>query len=419
MKWKAVKSTMKRSIWLILLLVTGSVAYAASGWSAPTTIDAEYGAYPSMTIVSGNPAISYYYYTGSFAKGLRYVRATDASGTTWGTPVDVAVSGNPFVSFPDVRVVSGNPAIAYSDDSAQELRYVRATDSMGTAWGSPISILDLGSQGGYLSMEVVNGRPAISYYQDSGGVWYVRANDALGTSWGTPIEIDSSGYIATTDLSVVNNNPAIAYRNVSGQMAYMRANDADGSSWPTTSTIINVGPNHGNYVSLAIVNGFPAVSYYGGTSNLTYTRATDVNGSAWGTHHVLDFNAGLGTSLLDVGGKPAIAYYDSGAVYYILAADANGDSWTPTQVIGDSSGSNYEPPLLMINNRPAVAYFDNVTDDLMYVRALTPTAVTLQSTAVTSILTDSLPVLLIFSLAIIGVIVAIIYTALGGKTSCE
>jgi hypothetical protein len=123
------------------------------------------------------------------------------------------------------------------------------------------------------SLEVVNGRPAISYYDETfDDLLYVRSNDADGTSWGTPVEVDAP---------------------------------AGG---------LDVGPAS----SLAVVGGVPVISYVDASNdNLKYVEALDVDGSSWGTPLVIDASGDISgcTSLAKVGGEPGIAYHD----------DRNGD----------------------------------------------------------------------------------------------
>jgi len=63
-----------------------------------------------------------------------------------------------------MKVVNGNPAVSYYDADNGNLRYVRANDADGNAWAEPITVTSAGNIGQYTSMVVVDGRPAISYY---------------------------------------------------------------------------------------------------------------------------------------------------------------------------------------------------------------------------------------------------------------
>jgi hypothetical protein len=121
----------------MLRYVRSSEAYGRV-WGKPVTVDANSGAgqYTSMAIVDGHPAISYFYESGT-AGMLMYVRADDPSGTAWGTPVVVDASTPGIGLFPSMVVIDGRPAVSYFDDENGQLRYVRAANSSGTAWGAP------------------------------------------------------------------------------------------------------------------------------------------------------------------------------------------------------------------------------------------------------------------------------------------
>jgi hypothetical protein len=90
-----------------------------------------------MILVDGTPAIAYY---DSTNKDLKYVRAQDARGTSWNTPITIASRGDVGKS-PSLAVINGNPAITYYDETSKTLMYVRSNDVPGVVWGNPTPIL--------------------------------------------------------------------------------------------------------------------------------------------------------------------------------------------------------------------------------------------------------------------------------------
>src|SRR5262245_17507569 len=65
-----------------------------------------------------------------------------------------------------IAVVDGHPAVAWSNGFGSSIKYARALDPQGSAWGPP-TIVDTGtmgnpgsSVGGRLRLLVVNGNPA-------------------------------------------------------------------------------------------------------------------------------------------------------------------------------------------------------------------------------------------------------------------
>ena len=171
-----------------------------------------------MAIVNGRPAISYHDLTNT---DLKYVRATNASGSTWGTPVTIDTTSNAGLHT-SLAVVSGYPAISYQVIAANyQLRYVRATDANGSTWDTPITIDSVGGLGlgTYSSLAVVGGFPTISYYrQDGGYLKYTQALDACGVTWSVPIRVDAMGSVGDfTSLIDLNGYPAIAYHRATNE----------------------------------------------------------------------------------------------------------------------------------------------------------------------------------------------------------
>lgn len=370
----------RRWMWLGLLILvlffTAPVAYAS--WFTPGSTavmvdgaSGNVGAWNSMAVVAGKPAISYH----DLDNGtLKYVRALDAEGTAWGAPVTVdAVAGHLVGRFSSLAVVDGKPAISYldidSDDEAGSLRYVRANDPEGATWG-PAQVVDTGPywdwQGAYTSLKVVNGKPAIAYEIGS-ELRYVHATDVAGAAWGGVVAIADGSYAS---LAVVDGNPAISYH--SGSLSYVRANDADGAGWGTPVAIDN---NGGGYTSLVVVNGQPAIGYLDfSNDDLKYVRAADASGATWGGAVTVDSagSTGWDLTMAVIHGRVAIAYKadasGDGDLKYVRATDLDGASWGSPETVFSSGNMGLYTALVEVSGGPAVAFHDATNGDLVYVR---------------------------------------------------
>ena len=350
----------------VTLVSTTAIGFSAavSGLYASKTVDSSIASgYLSLQIVNGIPSISY----SNINWQLVYVQANDINGTTWGTPVIVDnATGTPI--FHSLQVVDGNPAISYEDYANGQLKYVRANDINGTTWGTPV-IVDSGSAYtnlGPLSLQVINGNPAISYPSGNGKLKYVRANDINGTTWAAPIIADNvTGYMASS--RVINGNPAISYTGSAPGNAtalkYVRANDINGTSWGTPVIVNN--PIGSDVVSLQIVNGIPSISYSNINGQLMYVRANDINGTTWGTPVIVDSSPLSNTAacLQVVNGIPSISYSNTnGQLKYVRANDINGATWGTAAILDTPigfivSGEN-QTSLQVVNENPAIAYYD-------------------------------------------------------------
>jgi hypothetical protein len=279
--------------------------------------------------------------------------------------------------FTSLAMVNGNPAISYYDEVNHDLRYVRALDIFGSVWGVPLTLDSTGDTGRFTSLKVVDGNPAIAYYDTTAmQLRYIRAMDADGTTWGTPVTVATS--VTTGEycsLDVVAGNPAISYYDFdSGDLRYVRALDSTGATWGAYVSPDSDG-NTGFYSSLEVVDGFPAISYRNGSAGqLWYVRATDAEGATWDVPVMVDGNnnAGNFSSLAVVNGSPAICYYSStmGDLMYVRALTTHGGSWgTPLQLDGAEDEGSY-CSLAVIGGVPTISYHGGLHGDLRYIKAL-------------------------------------------------
>ncbi|MGV3636403.1 MAG: T9SS type A sorting domain-containing protein, partial [Flavobacteriales bacterium] len=347
-----------------------------SSWTNHVLVDngGNVGRDITVAVVDGVPAVAYQDVT---TGDLKFVRASNATGmgaNAWNAPViiDTHPALGKHVS---QTIVDGHPALAYYDASNKDLRYLRALDSAGTQWGTSITVDSLGECGEYCSMTVVNGRPAIAYFDEQDNVRYVRANDALGTSWGSFVGMDNSQSGQRGQgiaLKVIAGRPAVAYQNnTNSNVRYVRANDVDGTTWPLNGTTVGSSGALNITVSLMDLNGLPAVAFHQiATGDLLYVVGNNADFSAGAlvsTPADATGNVGRFATMTFVNGAPAIAYWDetNDALKFVRATTANGSAWgTPVQV--DAVGGRFGS-LAIVDGVPAIAY--QGAGDLRYAKA--------------------------------------------------
>ena len=212
----------------------------------------------------------------------------------------------------------------------------------------------------------VNGRPAILFRMDDmmgyDPLRYKRAANAEGTSWaGGSVSIDSNGEQGS--IAIVDGNPAVAYYdNSDTTLQYRRATDADGAAWAAAVTV-DTNLNVGQYCSLFVVNGRPGISYYDSANgNLKYCWASDATGSAWETPVVVDndTDVGLYTSLAtNRSDEPMISYYDqgNGDLKLAIAYNTSGTSWGD-YTMDDRGDVGKYTSLLNLDSEYAISYYD-------------------------------------------------------------
>jgi hypothetical protein len=296
------------------------------------------------------------------------------SDSCWQGPVTVDAA-EAVGMYTSLAVVDGRPAISFFDETNNDLKYVRAQDSSGATWGAPVTVDAEGDVGMYTSLVVVEGRPAISYIEVAGHVtffmYYVRAQDSSGTTWGAPVYLGGGIY---PSLAVVDGRPAISYWDYADVgLKYVRAQDSSGTTWGAP-VMVDAWAYVDESTSLAEVDGRPAISYH--DSTLKYVRAQDPSGSTWGAPVTVDAAVWLGgyPSLAVVDGRPAISYFDetNNDLKYVRAQDSSGSTWGAPVTVDAADDVGMYTSLAVVDGRPAISYFDETNNDLKYVRARDP-----------------------------------------------
>jgi hypothetical protein len=197
---------------------------------------------------------------------VQFRAAADSSGTSWNPSVTVDPASSGVGAHISLATVNGNPAVVYDSDDLQtsnrRLRFVRASDSAGSAWPATFPELDFSYETGTILLDpvlaVIGGRPAVAYYflnQQTGpnffnGIRYVYANDTDGTGWGTPVDVvsfESSAQINLSQLQLVDCDgvPGVFWfeTNLPDMLAnkavFALGSDAGGSAF-TLQTIVDV-----------------------------------------------------------------------------------------------------------------------------------------------------------------------------------
>lgn len=315
------------------------------------------GWYSSLATIGGYPAAAYIDYT---VDKLFFIKALDSAGSAWDQPVEVHAG---FADYKEVSLheVAGTPAIAFGGRGTW---YVRASDAAGTAWPAPVDLL---GEPNAVDLAVLNGKPAV-LMGGPDGFEFRMAQDAIGSAWRDRQDIAAFTGVTTVSLDSLAGMPCMSW-SAEGDVRFAKALDIDALAWgPSVS--VRRWPSNAAYGSdMAIVGGFPAIAYeesFGG--GLMYTRALDQEGSSWGAPLSLDKDADYTVSMAVVGGKPCVAFYDRHAreLQYKSAADTTGFTWLPAQTV--DCGSVFEfTSLLDLAGRPAIAYHDYQSFDLRYV----------------------------------------------------
>jgi uncharacterized delta-60 repeat protein len=319
---------------------------AGTVWGTPVVIDSQFpvGNKVCLLVVNGNPAVCYHH-PALAERVLKYCRALDTTGAVWGTPVKLDAPWYAGLEA-SMEIVDGNPAIAYRNTSS--LMYLRAKDANGSAWPAPAILSDVLAN--YPCLKVIEGRPAVAW-TDIGGLWFLRGADSSGSSWLPPQKLaplTDQQVHRSASMQIVNGRPAICYYDADlDRLRYLRAYDATGTSWPQPITVAEI--EGGDDCSLAVVQGKPAIAFRdsGPMRALRYVEATDTEGATpatWKPPVTVEETGHLlhAITLFEVNGGPAIIHRNEelGTVHYLRATDG---LWPPGIQVNQASGDAISP----------------------------------------------------------------------------
>ena len=358
-----------------------SATVTVQGWVVVQVDDTVFSAeWPSLAEVSGRPAISYF-----DDSGLAYALSSSADGADAADWSIVSIEDAGQLWATDLAVLTGRPSIAYVHSSDNTLHFARSSTASGASAGDwtiteLYDILPLASQV-QVDLALVGGNPAIASYAQfisDSELAYSRSSTPEGESpgnWSTLlVDANSVGSLGVS-MQVVDGNPAITYA-MDNKLTYVRSSTALGmvqADWNNKVTALAQSPML--YSAMVVSAGSPRIaSYYGagGINDLYFVHSSTAGGNAsadWSTF-ALD-SPGVVGSALDmalIGGRPAVSYRDATNNRLKLARSTTqgGSSlevWEHS-VVDDSTNPDVSgTSIAEINGRLAIAYaeFDNKT----------------------------------------------------------
>ncbi len=366
------------------------VLHTETHWRIVTVASAgDVGRYSSLVETPNGPAIACFDET---QDDLLFVHSGTANGlplAAW--TVERIDTGGNVGQYCSLAMVGGNPAISYYDQTNRALKFARSTTTIGAdaaTWRIKTVDDGLDEVGAFTSLAVIDGRPAISYYNSTDtDLMYAISANATGTEapaiW-LKVKVDQNAGVVGlgTSLALVNGKPQIAYyeffpyrlhyaisRTVNGD------NHADWDYYTATA----IEPVGGNF-DLLEVAGKPLVSFYdwdgGSLRLLRSSEAEPASAGSWNSSVTVAGGGGFPedrgdySSLALIDGRPSLAYhdYEHSALRFAHSSSLTGASasdWRSIEVdSGNSVGEHCS--LALINGQPAISYYDSTDHDLRY-----------------------------------------------------
>lgn len=249
---------------------------------------------------------------------------------------------------------------------------------------NPQGSTTIGYCGYGLSINIISGRPAMAFAGEasapsvSGSEYptFIIADDSNGTSW------SSKHVIQSVDLGAIgvglvdaNGRPGVFYieANTPDVLYFERSDNDTGSSWTGTSHAIHTGANSMSELWPLTVKGKPAAMFLsnGSPDTLFFIRALDSNGSSWSSAVTITTPSAstLGPRISIINDKPAVTFYEGlgDTLVYIIASNDTGSAWDAAiSVAAGRVNNNSYPSLAAVGGRPAIAYMRNTTSDTLF-----------------------------------------------------
>ncbi|GEM_PF-2978991 len=287
-----------------------------------------------------------------------------------------------------LKEVDGRPAMTYyflnennPPDQAVEVHFAINTQPDGSGSWQIGSIFASDSVGGTTSLAIVDGRPAVSFFDGSNRTTLMYAINRQADGQGqwdvvtvAPPNQEIAGMVS--ELTVVGGKPAICYRIGQEEFRVAVSTTTDGlGSWNISTVTTGAGQAGSDLCSIAEVQGKPAVAYTkNGQVFFALNSQSDGTGS-WQTQEVTQtIEAGGSIKLYVVDNKPAVIYTKALGVGLVYAYSSQSDglgSWD--LVLADESDGFTFPSgldMTVVDNKPVVSFFGGGTQDNQLVKGI-------------------------------------------------
>lgn len=335
-----------------------------------------------IEIFKGRPAIAFAGESGSGPEYPKFIIAKDSNGTTWSSEYTIDNTVDLVSTLPiTLTEANGRPGVFFITDGTPDILYFeRADNDTGSSWTGTRQQLHVGSTSvSRVRSKNIKGKPAAVFV--SAGtpdtVYYVRALDSNGASWGTPVSVyTGSNTVSDLQIEIINDTPAIAlFETVGDEILYITSSDDTGGAWNATVTVASGRTSTNSFIDLAQVDGRPAIAYIRSSfsDSLLYIRADNAAGSAWSASPINIYSPfttnGSHLALTTMADTPVIFFEWSGANdnFWVKADNTTGSVWNfPTAF---SSGNDGEELVMIVDSRNDVhlAYYESLGDSLVYI----------------------------------------------------
>ncbi len=255
----------------IVLKLAKATNWAADGWNAPITIDADTGTGENncIELIDGQPSIVSKEGGISSQSRLYYYRCGDTQGNGWGSAQLIGELDAATFDTPALFDGSAGPILACSSTPASsnssQLSIISALTNSGADW-SNLNIWN-GERADFVSFAPDDsGKPILAYgYDAQGAIVRKLRGSADGHTWPgviddlTPPSPRSGG---ACEIAVWDGFPIICYQSYStGELLVIQSMDTQGITWGEPYSVWSLGRT-GDLASMTVVSGlFPVLAF--------------------------------------------------------------------------------------------------------------------------------------------------------------
>jgi len=321
---------------------------------------------------SGNPVVAYYDETNEQLK-IAYCGDRNCSNNNQTQVLQAGASAS-FVSL--MLDGSANPVVSYYDNDNADLAVLRCANPECAATITLSKADTAGDVGSFASLALDAGnRPVISYLSVVPFELRVLHCGDPTCSFGNTITApDSARFVGSqTSLALDNTgSPVVAYMDTQfNQLKLLHCSDPNCSSNNTISVVGSRRSGGWNTSLVLDASGNPVIAYAGlleDTNVLRVLHCGDPNCTADNSLAIVGAAAGYGdahTSLeLDGAGYPVVSYFDGGALRVLHCGDADCRKHNRVAVIDPGYGGRFGSLELDAAGYPVVGYYEEPRGNL-------------------------------------------------------
>lgn len=188
-----------------------------------------------------------------------------SQGELWNEPQPIG-----FVFKAAMAAKIGDSVGALEHISSDDLLYRRMLSYHGTDWSAPVVINGPDRAGGNARLIDAGGHPAALYFDiNQQSLKYVRALDPDGEAWGAPRIISTRASATSFELGLHADRPVVIFHDrVELDLNFVAAGNTEGSSWSQEMALPPVPPFESPVLPMSYhqIQGHPALAILPGTS---------------------------------------------------------------------------------------------------------------------------------------------------------